>query len=95
MKNITTHPMVQEKVLEIINTTASPQGVTNFNISSEVLIAEEREKFITQIREELSRNESEEWTFPSREIFCIKPGNDLDERVESVWSNKMEWMLRR
>lgn len=33
------------------------------------------------IREELSRNESEEWTFPSREIFWIKPGNDLDERV--------------
>ena len=52
--------MVQEKVHEIINTTASPQGITNFNISSEVLIAEKREKFITQIREELSRNESEE-----------------------------------
>ena len=60
MKNIITHPMVQEKVHEIINTTASPQGITNFNISSEVLIAEKREKFITQIREELSRNESEE-----------------------------------
>ena len=95
MKNITMHPMVQEKVNEIINTTASTQEISNFNISSEILIARKREKFITQIREELSRNESEEWTFPNREIFWIKPGNDLDERVESVWSNKMEWMLRR
>ena len=52
--------MAQEKVNEIINTTASTQEITNFNISSEILIARKREKFITQIREELSRNESEE-----------------------------------